>query len=295
MATLGANDGWSYWGRRLQAKDYTTAPAGTFWSGSPAEAADIAAQIVSDAAAVPGSAFSGLVINVIDAAPNSNLITVSYPVSSRQTIDSMVTTLANDGYLTGFDFSIDASWSAGQGSFPVFALNISYPRRGRIAGSTGLVLDVGADVDYEWDEDASKQAGSVHGIASGAATFQSDVADPAVTGAGYPLLEAQANFSAINSQTALDGAVSNLLALGEWPAATVLITLPMFGDPPIGSYLVGDDARVIIQPDELFLNGVDSYLRITGTDSAAPEAGLSTTKFTLTNPPGLAPVPPPPL
>ena len=294
IASFTAAEIWSYFARRLQTADFTTNPGGFFWNSDPADPAKIAAEIVGRAATSAGSPLTSLNINVNESYPNTNTITASYPISSGSTIDSIMSTLSAQGYLTGFDFAIDVSWAAGQGSYPVFALNLSYPRRGRVAGSTGMVLRALAPT-YEWAEDGTKQALSITASASGAATLTSAAEDPAVLGAGYPLLEQRSTFASINSQSALNAAVSGQLAVSEWGSVTAALTAPMFGDPAIGDYVMGDDIRVVIDPDFNFPNGIDTYLRITGVDHVAPEEGVSTSKFSLTSPPGLAPVPPPPI
>jgi hypothetical protein len=303
LMTLGGNDGYSYFAQRLQALDYTQPTFGPYWSpvfgdGTPlpSDACNIAAQIVSDAMKVPGSAFAGaFVINILEAIPNSNLIAATYPISSLQTVDSIVTTLAGGGYETGFDFGLDASWTAGQGSTPTFALNISYPRRGRIAGSTGLVLDASKCTEVEWDEDATQQATSITGVASGTTTQQDTENAPAVEMAGYPRMEAQTNYSNINTPSALQSAVLGDLAHREWPVVTAVFTLPMFGDLAVGDFITGDDIRVIDDPGDMFPEGIDTYMRISGAVYTPADAGLSTMAITVESPPGLSPVPPPPL
>ena len=291
---IGANEVWSYFSRRLQWRDYTTNPGGTYWNTDPADAGYIAAELVVDVSKSAGSPFYNMGINVNEAFTNTNTITASYPLSSGATVDSMVNTLSAQGYLTGFDFAVDVSWSAGQGSTPSFSWNASYPRRGRVAGTTGLTLHA-SFADYEWDEDGTKQANSINASASGAATLTTQAADANVQTAGYPLLEQRSTFTAINNQAALQSAAQGQLATIEWPVVTALVNSPTFGDPFIGEYIMGDDVNLVIEPDWFFPSGLNCYLRITGADHTIADQGLSTTKFTLTNLLGLAPVSPPPL
>lgn len=293
--SIAGNEAYSYLTQRVQAQDYTVNPGGLFWNVDPADACLIAAQVIADAIAVGGSAFSAMTINVLESISNPNPIIVSYPLTSLQTIDSILSTLSENGYGTGFDFGLDASWSHGQGSTPVFSFNISYPRRGRVAGSTGLTLDSSSCLDYEWDEDGTQQAGTIYGVASSGGGLQEVAADPTVIAAGYPLLEVVENYSAINSASQLATAVEGDLAALEWPVATPTFTMPATGDPAVGDFIMGDDMRVIMQPDERFPLGFDTFLRITGGDYTAGDEGITNMKLTMTTIPALAPVPPPPL
>lgn len=296
--SLGGNELWNYWSSRIQAADYSAAPhAGFYWASSPAPSYMIAAQIINDALASPGTGLAGLAISVNQAIsdPLANYISPTYPLSSAQDIASIVSLLSASGYGTGFDFAIDPSWSLGQGSTPVFTLNLSYPRRGRMTISTGLTLDIQSGTAYELDEDSTKQYNSVLGVAGGGGGLQVKQSDPNLITAGYPLLETRVNFSLVNSASALTGAVADVLALAEWPVVTAAFTVPMFGDPSLGSFLMGDDMRVIIAADERYPAGLDTSLRVTGLDAAPADSGLSTMKLTLTAPPALAPIPQPPV
>jgi len=297
-ASVAGQEGWSYFTNRVQAADYTNAPAGAYWSTNPADACSIAAQVVADALAVAGSAFQGLTINIAETVPNPNPLTGSFPLSQLQTVASIVSGLSGGGYGTGFDFGIDWSWSAGQGSTPVPVLNISYPRRGVPFGSTSpalLMTSGNASTGYTWPEDGTKESNSIYGTASGSGGLQySTGSDPSVLGAGYPLLEQTISYSNVTTTDQLQASTEGDWAQYEWPVVTPTFTMPVIGDPSLGTFRLGDDERVVISPDERFPNGVDTALRIVALDVKVPEEGLATMTHTMNTPPGLAPVPAPP-
>jgi hypothetical protein len=262
---------------------------------APADSCFIAAQIIADAIATPGSALAGMSINIAEATPNVNPIVASYPITQLQTIDTLLTDLAEGGYGTGFDFGFDVSWSAGQGSTPVVTLNISYPRRGRIAGSTGLVL-AEPIIGYSWPEDATTQGNTQYGSASSSGLVSQAGPDETVISAGWPLLEQVQSYTNVTTQSALDAATTGSLAQFEWPITTPKITTKAFGGSlELGDFLMGDDLRVILDPDEWFIDGLDTYMRVTEVDVTAADAGASTMALTFGQPPGLAPIAPPPM
>lgn len=306
--SVQASDAMSYLGQRVQAADY-----GTTWQNTPTDACDIAQQIVGDAMALPGTmglftAAKNFSVDVREMVANPNPIEVSYPISSLQTLESILSTLSSNGYMTGFDYAVDAAWANGPGSTPQLTLNISYPRRGRIAGSTGLVIEA-TGPEFIWTEDPTGQGNSLYGVSSGSSTYMVQVSDPAVTAAGYPLMELAVNYTQINTPGALLAASLGNLAQVEWPITSGQVTLPMFGDPAIGDFIMGDDTRLIVPKavplsyvvngstvyDEFFPDGLDTYMRIVGADFSVPDAGTPTMLIYLSTPPGIAPVPPPPL
>lgn len=298
--SITANEAWSYFARRAQARDYTsppaTGPGHTYWSTTPAAAHNIAAALVADAIAVPASALATMTIERATDG-TAAAITESYPLSQKQTVTSMVTQLAGLGLGTGFDFTIEWAWEGEQGSTPVPTLVLSFPRAGRTAGETGIVIDAGqaGAKGYTWSPAGSQQANQVHGMASGSGSLSTVVADPTVTGDGWPLLEKVVSFMAINDQSTLTAASKGELAAAEWPVVTPTVTLTMFdGSLVLGDFSLGDTGRLLIPPDERFATGVDDYLRITAWTCTPGDKGEELMTLTLQSAPGLAPVPPPP-
>ena len=298
VATIGGQEAWSYFSRRVQAADYSSPPAGPYWSSNPADACTIAQQVIYDAIKVYGSAFQAMPINVVETVPNPNTITGTYPSTQRQTVQSIVSTLSGGGYGTGFDFGIDWAWSNGQGSYPLPTLTISYPRRGKAFGATSpaiLMTGGNASTGYTWPGDGSKQANSIYGTASGSGGLQySTGADATVLGAGYPLLEMTSSFANVTATSQLAASAQGDWAQFEWPVVTPTFSMPAIGDPSLGTFTLGDDERVVISPDERFPSGIDTALRVVAVDVTVAESGLSTMTHTMNVPPGLAPTPAPP-
>lgn len=307
IVQIGAQEIWSYYAQRLQHTDYTNPPAsGTYWSGAAGSAADacyIAAQILSDAGKVAGTAFNSSVlpmgINIIETSTNVSPVVVSYPITQLQTISQMISTLSGGGYNTGFDFYISTVWQNSlPGGVPVFTMNFYFPRLGRIAGQTGLVVDSQQVLDYTWAEDGTQMANSIYlnATISGQNQTQIQAQDPVVLSAGYPLLEKTTSATNVQTTSLAQTVAQGDLAQFEWPIVTPQFTVPMFtGDLTVNDFIMGDDIRVLMQPDERFLTGFDTYMRIVGADYALADNGVSTMTMTLNMPPALSPTSQPPL
>lgn len=307
---IGGSELWSYLGNRNQAFDYSrgalAAPGNTIWTTLPEDPQLIAAAILADAMNVSGSALNWMSTLIENTAPPAAFLSPTYPISQIQTVSSIITTLSQAGYGVGFDFGIDPSWSVGSFRVPDAQFTLSYPRRGRIAGSTGLTIDTGSTIDYDWPEDGSSSPNVIYatGSSSGSATLTGSattvipsivVSDPTPIADGYPLMEATASFSAVDTQDLLTTCADGVLAVTEWPVITPVFTVPMFGsDIALGDFIMGDDTRVIVRPDERFPSGEDTYLRIVSAEFNASDVGVPTMAITCTTPIGTAPVPPPP-
>lgn len=307
IVQVNAQEVWSYYAQRLQHTDYTNPPvSATYWSGAAGSSADacyIAAQILSDAGSVAGTAFNSSVfpmgINIVETTTNNNPVVVSYPITQLQTISSMITTLSGGAYGTGFDFYISTAWQGSNpGGTPVFTMNFYYPRMGRIAGQTGLVVDSQQAMDYTWAEDGTQMANSIYlnATISGQNQTQIQAQDPVVVSSGYPLLEKTTSATNVQTTSLAQTVAQGDLAQFEWPIVTPQFTVPMFqGDLTVNTFMIGDDIRIMMQPDERFLTGFDTYMRIVAADYALADSGVSTMTLTLNMPPALAPTPQPPL
>lgn len=297
MLDIGATEFWSYFTRRVQAKDYSTT-----WA-SPTDPLVIARTVVNDAIAVAGSALAGLsvVLDYQQTITSAAYVAPSYPIAQLQTVDSIVSTLSKMGYNVGFDFGIDVAWSAGSGSTPTQTLNLGFPRRGRIAGSTGLTIDSASDEDFSYPEDASRQATTIYGTATGSGGVQQSASSSVPTGGGYPLLEQTASFGQLNGTDVLQSCVKADNVMLGYPVPTPTVTIPVFGDPPLGAWLIGDDIRWIVPNqtavgnvyDERFPSGADFYWRILAHDVTIKDEGLSTVTLTYGMPPSTQLIAPP--
>lgn len=293
--TIGASDQWFYLGQRIQAFDYSST-----WV-NPADPMQIAAQVMTDALATANS----IAINVAvqGSTPSNYWVSMSYPISQFQAVSDIVTQLQQMSYLVGFDFACDPQIIGG---FLVPQVTLSYPRRGRIAGSTGLVIMVGADVDFEYDEDGTQMANQIYETASGSGGVASVASwAPAITQGGYPITEKVTSHTSMNStpwnQSVLDATVAGDLQVSAYPPVAPVVTIPLFGDPQLGDYIVGDDVRVIVPQfsgpgvvtNPRFPHGMDFYFRIIQIDVTIGNEGLSTAALTLNMPPSSIPIQPP--
>jgi hypothetical protein len=239
--TISGSDHYSYLSQRLQAGDYATT-----WATVPAGAAQIAHQLVADALGDAGSLQFGL--TTPHATPAQYGITLSSPRSQRMSVDALVSMISTLGWNVGLDFAMDYAYVAG---VPVATLTLSYPRRGRVAGTTGLMIDTAEATEFTYDEDGTQQAMSVAQLATGSGGLSTvGVYEPAISVDGYPLLERVAMHSmfsaAATPKTVLNAFAADDLALTSYPVTVPQITLPTFAEPAIGEWIVGDDVRILV-------------------------------------------------
>lgn len=293
---VGANDHWAYFGKRVQAQDYSTN-----WATSGAGSSAIADQILSDVMAVANS----LPVSLAPAAavPSQFDVTLSWPSSQRMAVKMVVQQLSQMGWQVGFDLATDVAYVSG---VPTATITLSYPRRGRVAGTTGLIVDVtGEGISFDYDEDGTQQAVSVYemGSAAGGVEVQA-VWDPAMATDGYPLLESVSAHSMLSPTPALPTVLQAMaegdLSVSAYPVVTPTVTLPMFSDSaPIGSYIVGDDISIVcptetyLPTNPLFPNGLQFYFRIIKAEFSGVDKGVAKQTLTLAVPPASTPVQPP--
>jgi hypothetical protein len=184
--------------------------------------------------------------------------TINWDPSQLVSVAQAVQTMATQAGSLGFDYGIDVAYSAG---LPTKSLTLSYPRRGRLAGTTSLTLDVGESrcLGYVWPIDSTQQDITVWGIGAGSGPGSSlraaQMFQPLITD-GYPMLEGTLQRSDIINQTTLKGVTRTYLAARAYPVALPVITVSL--DSPVTDFsqmMMGDDIRVVIPPDPFFLNG----------------------------------------
>jgi hypothetical protein len=292
---IKGTDHYGYLIQRLQAQDYSTV-----WATTPFGAAQIAYTVITDALAVADSL--PLSVTTPAATPSQYGITLAAPISQRMTVDSIINQVAVLGWLVGFDYAIDVKYVAG---VPTATLTLSYPRRGRVAGTTGLVIDTQSALAFTFDESGTAQATSVTEVATGSGGVATTGQWTAANTVGYPLLERVGSHASFSSaaipQTVLDAYVANDLALSAYPVVTPQVTMPMFAEPAIGEWIVGDDVRMLVAktlgagppPNPRFPAGMDFYWRITRADVTVPAEGIPTVAFTFNMPPSSTPQRPP--
>jgi hypothetical protein len=233
-------------------------------------------------------------------------------LSQRQTVSQIITTLSSAGYGVSFDFGIDVTWSGSSGSTPEMQLTLDWPLRTRQVSDTGLVIDIGQDTDYEWDEDGTQMLNNIFATASGAGASAGLTGGGAAVGTpiqvkdatplvdGYPLMEGTQSYAQVNTQFELEACAIGDLGQLEWPITTPGITLPMFSpagvQPSVGQFRMGDNIRIIMPSDDRFPATFDTTMRVVAVDYTVPDQGAPTMKLTFNMPlTGGAPVPQAPL
>jgi hypothetical protein len=198
-------------------------------------------------------------------------------------VGEAVEQLANvDG---GFDFAIDVTQQLGK------VLTLSYPRRGRIAGSTGIAFVDGKNLlDYEVVEDASRCATVFTAVGAGeggdmliATKTRTDRLD-----IGFPLLSATGSWKDVSRQSTLDGyAQAGVDARATVPMFWTLDVDPDDIDGGFGTFIVGDDALLEIGSDDHFPRQTDGqpgyrrFHRIIAWSASVPAAGRESLSVTL--------------
>lgn len=189
----------------------------------------------------------------------------------------------------GFDFAIEPSWDPATGEL-VKTLRLSYPRRGRNYLQSGLVFELGRNIEtFKWPDDGTRQANKVWATGNGSedamliasAQDANQIRSAASGGPGYPLLEKVAAYSTVEQQATLDSHARADLATVAKPVELPEITVKAGEDPIFGSYILGDAARIIIPPDMSagFPDGIDTYRRIVGWDVTVSDEGAESVKL----------------
>lgn len=229
-------------------------------------------------------------------------VVMSYPSIQRQTVNMIVSQLQQMGYGVGFDFGVDVGYNSA--GVPAATLNLSFPRRGRIAGTTGLVVDIEDATQFEYSEDATQMGNQIYETSTSTGSITVIDAWAPSLEAGWPLLEQLISHPDINStpnvQIVLAACAASDLALYAYPVSVINVTVPAWQNPKLGDYITGDDVRVLVAPasqgvpaNPRFPNGLDFYWRITEYEVTIADQGLSTVKLTLNLPPYNTPLAPP--
>lgn len=161
----------------------------------------------------------------------------------------------------GFDLAVDVAYVAG---VPTKTLSLGYPRRGRRAPDSGWLFDYPGNIaDYDWPEDGTAMATTRRATGAGdqQGMLVASATDPSLIDAGYPLLEDVRAYGDVVIQSTLQAHANADLAASKQILTLPTLTVRADMDPTIGTYIVGDDARVRIT-DERFPAGVDGFFRI---------------------------------
>jgi hypothetical protein len=218
---IDAQEGIGWWSKVVQATDYSSPPysgiTGILGAGMPIWNASfliggygattvpgfgsqpyvwdpilIAAQIVTDALAVPGGelwgglqlSLNGVTTGVADymasgefdfsnftgtRTPHTNYISINFPYTSLQYVSALLQQLTGLGYGVGFDTAIDFTYTGGVRYGKLIAtMTLSYPQRGGLARvshefgeASNLFINVGNAHSWSFPEDGTGQ-GSIN-------------------------------------------------------------------------------------------------------------------------------------
>jgi hypothetical protein len=202
--------------------------------------------------------------------------TVAYYGYERPEIYKTISELAAAD--TGFDFTIDVSWSSSANNQPPQRQRTArawYPRRGRTFAESGLVFSKGGGygsiLEYTWPEDGTSMVTEMSGLGegSGEAKIVKVAASADLISSGWPLLEGVATYQGV-----IDEAQVQSLTNADLDAQSQAQVQPTFvvsadTDPEFGSYSVGDEALFVIDPEPQMPDGREGVLRIVSIENTS--------------------------
>jgi hypothetical protein len=155
----------------------------------------------------------------------------------------------------GFDFAIDPGPAGAR------TLNLGYPRRGRVFGSTGLAFVDGKNLlDYEVLEDGSRSARVFTALGAGDGTDMrtSTITRTDLIDAGWPLTSSVGSFKDVSVQATLDAhARAGVNARAVTPTFWKVMVDPDDPESGLGQFITGDDVLVEVGDDENFPRQAD--------------------------------------
>lgn len=188
--------------------------------------------------------------------------------------------------LNGFDFNIQVAYDGGGN--PTKTLVLSYPKSGTTYSATNPSAPVfqfpsGNIIEYNYPEDALIAANKIYALGAGSneGKLIATATDPTLLAAGFPLLEQEANYSDITDATMLAGLATGQIKATSYPPTTLRVVAPPSENPVFGTYLLGDECRVIIT-DNRFPTTLDAIYRLVALSVTPGEDGPERITLTLT-------------
>jgi hypothetical protein len=188
--------------------------------------------------------------------------------------------------LNGFDFNIQVAYDGGGN--PTKRLVLSYPKSGTTYSPTSLSAPTfefpsGNVIEYEYPEDASIAANTVYGLGAGSneGKLIATATDSAKLADGWAVLEQEANYSDITDATMLQSLANGQITATAYPPTTLRVVAPPYENPTFGTYVIGDECRVIIT-DNRFPTTLDAIYRLVALSVTPGENGPERITLTLT-------------
>lgn len=173
----------------------------------------------------------------------------------------------------GFDYYVDVGYNTD--GTPGKTLIMGSPYVGNPTGQLSFRYP-GNISKYTWPTSGSQAPNDVFGNGGGVSTsgFFTKYTNQGRLNAGYPLQQGTVSFKSVFDQTKLTNLINAYGTAVSSGVTTPLLTLaPNRPDTPIGSFKAGDRARIVIEPDERFPNGLDTYMRVSTVNVATASAG----------------------
>jgi len=224
--------------------------------------------------------------NALQARPNANIgLTIPAEGSALSgTLDNEAwdpTTLTSFGSAIsslsqqqpGFDYYIDVGYNTD--GTPGKTLVLGSPYVGNPTGQLTLRYP-GNIKSYTWPTTGSQAPNDVFGAGGGisAGGVYTRYTNQSRLDAGYPRVQGTVSFKNVFDQTKLTSLVNAYGAAVSPGVTTPTITLaPNRPDTPIGSIKTGDRCRVVIEADERFPQGMDTYMRVQSINVTPASAG----------------------
>lgn len=281
---IGGKDFISLFDQRVQAADYTAANT---------DPAALLAQIFIDAQnpalCGPGASIG---LNIAGGTSTLPLITEGYPIAQNTMVSQMADDLIQMSVpgSGGLDLTLNSAWNPATG-VPVNTLTIWSPRAGRVGGTTGLIFDLDSVLDWTWPTDATETGNTIiaTGAGSGPAQVSAVVNAPGIPVGGLgqaPRLDKVVSYQSAQSQGQISAAAAGAANLYGMPLSTPTV-LTVTGDPqqPLGTWIMGDDARLYSSGNPRFPQGYDQYWRIVEQSVTVADEGVPTVLLTFNQPP----------
>lgn len=247
-ATINAVGWHAYWRKRIL-RESVAAGFGVIYQYLQIDQAAIARSLINHAQSIPGG---NIGIDTSEATLTGVKRDRVWYAWDRENVGQLIENLAaTEG---GFDFAY-VSWRDEQ-SYRT-AYRTLYPRTGR---ATNIVFRLGVNVDLlSASVDGDSIATQVEAVGSGEANAKvAQIVRSADT--SYPLLEEQVSYSDVVRASTLLGYARQRLTQGAAPIVIPTLSVRPSGDPPFGSYSVGDS--VAVQGSHGLL-AIDGQYRIT--------------------------------
>lgn len=215
----------------------------------------------------------GVVIPATGSVLSGTLDTESYDPSTMTKYGSAIQQLSK--LSPGFDYYISTQYASGM--VPQAKLVLGGPYVGAPTSTSGLVFRKPGNVqNYKWPRFGSQSPNRVYGVGGGIGqgALQSQYTNQSMVNAGYPITSDVIQYKDIFDQPTLDSVVAAYgLAVSNGVVTPTIQLNPDDPSVPAGSFNVGDACRVVIEPDEYFANGIDTYMRVSSITINPSQAG----------------------